>query len=1554
MPELQTLNIANTAITNGTQPGSKQYALKLWNYLSSMYVSSALPADFNSSETQSALKTVVNYGAGNSFSFSNALKYFNGASGDQQGIWSFSTAHQMAEVSVNSAPALLDIDYNSYYLKLDNSTLATYDDLSFNPYLFLRTQLFGPLATYDGAKNYSLVQYITSGNNYRSAYTEYGGGSENYNSYMRLLPHEQVSFSNKIPANYTGAAAPNNLGSGTFTFVSDFRNIPFNQLSKSYTNIRVDSSSGQTLVAPAYTSNSYFVLECRSPFAITNAYLLANWQVSNNSNITVEYSPDNINWNLLYTKSSSTPSDSIPLNSALTTNSKDYTFYLRFSFTNQTSLYTSAIQQLSIVRNFQVSKYFIPQLALGNNAVKISSASQSPKNLNFSYNWSDDFSNNIPVIGNETAPVPAVGQQMYTPGFRFQWPAATDPDNDAIVEYHFQLSDDSLMSYPLNSNFNRYISPLNSAVAPNFSPEITNFLNPGTKYYWHVRAMDSRGGWSNWGPIWSFTAGGPGKITSLDYDFSDDSTITVHWGKPITGNQPKNYQIHVSNTRGFYPAGATLFTRVTDTTFTFNYNQFPFTYINVLTEDVNGNVSTPFDYIEVLAPAVMNNVDKRRIAMRSATENGYPISYTTSDTTVTLRNNIMYYKSAGRAVVYASYLNKAGNVVRGAKQIVYSTTLPDEFAQTNSFSSNDTTITLSVGGKLSTDNNVMKKVSYQYNLYNYYLPAFGPLQKLTLSNRGTKRIDSISIVANQMANFYSLGDISNQISQSTDVTNSYNKSLAIMKLVADNHLYYFPPAPFKSLEIEDPIRMLSSYGYGNCFMIANTVKFINTQMTGDSLWIWGLNGGAHGVAEVKTSPGHFGVIDADREAFYLQLDNTTLASFEDILFDKYLFIRTKHFGPGLAYSSSNNYSYYNDYISNDNYRAAYTQYGTQRPTATLPMQLKPGEQITFDNSSTASTWHHVTLPLPDSTNVADIIANGTITYTPSLSNNLADIFAYSSNINQVKQASDSVMQLLPVSETTAQFVIRMSSSFVMTGGKLMPTWRAGANAWTVDFSKDSINWSPLISRQNTMGIVTDTIDLAAAIDPTTVDGTYLYYLRFTCNATTDDNLNSITNIFVQSNFQVSKFFIPQLKLGSNSLRVKSYGSDSHLAVKVEWKENNDNDPLPAITSPVFPLDGATVDSSSFTFRWTPPALNDDDSIADYQFQLSEDPTFTHTLSPNFNLYIAAKNQGVNPYYTPEVTDFLLPNKQYYWRVRSLDSRGAWSSWSQSWKFTINKPGTVLNIDYNVLTSSTVQLTWSANPVGTSPVSYYIMGSSERGFYPSMAVVVGTTSDTSFQVPIANYNSYYRIVAADAQGNLSTPSTYVTVSPAIQIKAASSYQALSATIVNTYNLSYQSGDTSIVKTDGSGNIIGNNPGLTYVIRSFINDLGYVVRQEKQIINVTPNVSSSVLMNKWAPDNQPGLANQLAVMNNDASSPAVDFDFTLSPNPSAGNITLRTDKVAQFPLRYNISDNSGRIVKAALITSNTFSLQLSDLQQGSYFFSVIGANGAVLTKKFILIK
>ena len=254
----------------------------------------------------------------------------------------------------------------------------------------------------------------------------------------------------------------------------------------------------------------------------------------------------------------------------------------------------------------------------------------------------------------------------------------------------------------------------------------------------------------------------------------------------------------------------------------------------------------------------------------------------------------------------------------------------------------DTTLYLNTGGTLDRDNTAGEKVSYRWDLYRYYKPGFEPLKSFTIKNTGTTQADSIAFVFNGKGNWQTLSSIA------AEASNSYSsrkeKALGLWKFITDNHVYFYKPEDLNATECQDPVKFLTVYGYGDCFTMSNAVKMLNAVENKDSLWFWGLNKGAHGIAEVKMDSG-FAVIDADQQAFYLKLNNKDLASYDDLKMDEYLYIRSKRFPQLYPYYSPKNFTDYSNIISPYNYKATFSEYGVSGHSALI--SLKPNESISF-------------------------------------------------------------------------------------------------------------------------------------------------------------------------------------------------------------------------------------------------------------------------------------------------------------------------------------------------------------------------------------------------------------------------------------------------------------------------------------------------------------------------------------------------------------------------------------------------------------------------------
>jgi len=87
----------------------------------------------------------------------------------------------------------------------------------------------------------------------------------------------------------------------------------------------------------------------------------------------------------------------------------------------------------------------------------------------------------------------------------FRWVPATDPDDDHIVDYHFELSEYPDMRWLFSPNFEKLISRTASRGRAEWTVPYVGLLNPGTNYYWRVRACDENKVWGPWSRPSSFS-----------------------------------------------------------------------------------------------------------------------------------------------------------------------------------------------------------------------------------------------------------------------------------------------------------------------------------------------------------------------------------------------------------------------------------------------------------------------------------------------------------------------------------------------------------------------------------------------------------------------------------------------------------------------------------------------------------------------------------------------------------------------------------------------------------------------------------------------------------------------------------------------------------------------------------------------------------------------------------------------------------------------------------------------------------------------------------------
>jgi Zn-dependent metalloprotease len=131
---------------------------------------------------------------------------------------------------------------------------------------------------------------------------------------------------------------------------------------------------------------------------------------------------------------------------------------------------------------------------------------------------------------------------------------------------------------------------------------------------------------------------------------------------------------------------------------------------------------------------------------------------------------------------------------------------------------------------------------------------------------------------------------------------------------------------------------------------------------------------------------------------------------------------------------------------------------------------------------------------------------------------------------------------------------------------------------------------------------------------------------------------------------------------------------------------------PGIPTPIQPSSGASMVELRPTFSWNLGTLPRGTSFDHIQLQVSSNPVFS-TLVVDHNIMGAATAR-----YTTTVD--LLPNAQYYWRIRAYNKDSEMSSWSETRSFITMVP----------LPASSRPRSFSINPNLPAPLDSYSQGS----------------------------------------------------------------------------------------------------------------------------------------------------------------------------------------------------------------------------------------------------
>lgn len=545
--------------------------------------------------------------------------------------------HSVTEVFYDGKWHLLDGDENVFFLLRDNKTIASEEDIVRDPDLVKRTHVYGILRP-DNRFDYSeqtAALYYYEGEREGERRSHIG-----HKMMITLRPGEALVWRWDNKGKYHGKFPPHKYASGRayrcwskicngeLIYRPNLRSSEGKYAFSIMENIVFGRPNDEwALHSEKQNTKSFAIIPMQSPYPIVGGYLkYAGYRRSILDSLNFLISFDMKNWQYVWCEEETGYIvRKISLDPFLPpTDPARYRMYVKIELQSLENPLNVGLEELTIILYLQMAHIGLPALKIGENFLKYVDDNIENRKVKLTFCWRERFDIKPPEPPSKPINPPDGGEVEGT-DIIFEWEEAKDPNNEPIVDYHFQLSDRPDMAWPLSPNFDRLISRTAFKGLNKYRVPCIGLLNPDTKYYWRVRARNASGVWSRWSQIWSFTVRGPGVPLDVRLEINRNLRIGIFKWKPNPeGRTPLKYEIYGSDEKGFTASPEPYFVKVDNgppVIFPPNLiattdrtelkvigndldHKFNKTYYRIVAIDEKGNRSGASDYAEAPTPFI--------------------------------------------------------------------------------------------------------------------------------------------------------------------------------------------------------------------------------------------------------------------------------------------------------------------------------------------------------------------------------------------------------------------------------------------------------------------------------------------------------------------------------------------------------------------------------------------------------------------------------------------------------------------------------------------------------------------------------------------------------------------------------------------------------------------------------------------------------------------------------------------------------------------------------------------------------------------------------------
>lgn len=451
---------------------------------------------------------------GHSSAWLKALCLAAGVEARVQEIW----GHTVNEAFWDGRWHLLDSNVKVYYLSRDNRTLAGLAELEKDKWLIERT--IHPRDPWERpqdppGRNEEFVRYIVSaGDNFiEHSYDE--RIAIDYNMSMTLKPAEKLirwwePKLGKFEGRDTRAQFPSRFANGQLIWEPDLDRIDMKDYIEVVDNVTTKWAKGgegpaiqvDRLQDDQNTRPSRVKLPITGPYPVMGGRFACTLVKDQGCAASVFYGEPGWGQGNLYTYrwGSGRETNMFDLDAFILKDAPVYSYDIGFMLTGDGKRGTprqAGVDWFRAETDLQVGPHSLPALKLGRNVVRYRDSSPGPKQVRITHVWREVSDNRPPAAVTESTSA----KEFNTLVPVLSWKASADPDpGDSVTDYQVMVSLRPDCRWPLSPSVYRNVgSPATQWKVP------ASFLNPGTTYYWKVRARDNHGNIGEWGPVFSFS-----------------------------------------------------------------------------------------------------------------------------------------------------------------------------------------------------------------------------------------------------------------------------------------------------------------------------------------------------------------------------------------------------------------------------------------------------------------------------------------------------------------------------------------------------------------------------------------------------------------------------------------------------------------------------------------------------------------------------------------------------------------------------------------------------------------------------------------------------------------------------------------------------------------------------------------------------------------------------------------------------------------------------------------------------------------------------------------